>query len=193
MKHLISALLVAMLMLGLAGPVVAGPLEDGNAAHSRGDYVTALRLLKPLADQGNASAQTNLGFMYDNGQGVPQDYAAAVKWYRMAAEQGAASAQYNLGVMYAKGQGVPQDYAAAVKWYRMAAEQGYASAQTNLGAMYANGQGVPRDNVLAYMWSNLAAATGSANAAKTRDLVARRMTPSDISEAQRLSREWKPK
>ncbi len=49
------------------------------------------------ADQGDADAQLNLGFMYDHGEGVPQNYAEAVRWYRMAADQGNAIAQHNLG------------------------------------------------------------------------------------------------
>ena len=69
----------------------------------------AVRLLRPLADQGDAPAQHNLGLMYDQGRGVPQDYAAAVSWYRKAADQGDAIAQYNLGLMYDQGRGVPQD------------------------------------------------------------------------------------
>ena len=68
-----------------------------------------------------------------------------------------------------------------------------ATAQFNLGVLYANGRGVPRDYVLAYMWSNLGAAGGNELGGKNRDLDAAHMTPADISEAQRLSREWKPK
>ncbi|MCZ6467854.1 MAG: peptidoglycan-binding protein [Alphaproteobacteria bacterium] len=81
------------------------------------------------AEQGYAQAQSNLGFMYDKRQGVPQDYVQAVKLYRKAAEQGYADAQFNLGVMYSDGQGVPQHDAEAVRWYRKAAEQGLAIAQ----------------------------------------------------------------
>ena len=62
-----------------------------------------------LAEQGNASAQFNLGVKYYNGEGVPQDYKAAVKWYSLAAEQGLDKAQSNLGVMYNNGEGVIQD------------------------------------------------------------------------------------
>ena len=84
-----------------------------------------------------ARAYYNLGFMYHNGQGVPQDYAEAVTLYRKAAEQGNAIAQINLGFMCHNGQGVPQDYAEAVTLYRKAAEQGYAQAWNNLGWLYA--------------------------------------------------------
>ena len=179
-------------LLGRAAPAVAGPFEDGVAAHNRADYGTALRLWRPLADQGDASAQYNLGLMYAEGQGVPQDYAAAMSWYRKAAEQGNAGAQYNLGYMYNNGLGVPQDYAAAAAWYRKAADQGQARAQTNLGLMYAEGQGVPQDYVQAHMWWNLAAAQNNASGVKNRDIVAKKMTPAQIAEAQKLAREWKP-
>ena len=138
--------------------------------------------------------------MYDRGQGVPQNYAEAVKWYRKAADQGEALAQSTLGFMYAKGQGVPQNYAEAVRWFRKAADQGNARAQRNLGFMYANGQGVPRDYVQAHKWSNLAASRFPASdkenrdkAVKNRDIMAAKMTPAQIAEAQKLAREWKPK
>ena len=66
------------------------------------DYAEAVKWFRLAADQGNATAQYNLGLMYDKGQGVPQNYAEAVKWYRLAADQGNAVAQFNLGVMYDK-------------------------------------------------------------------------------------------
>jgi uncharacterized protein len=90
-----------------------------------------LKLWRPLAEQGDASAQNNLGVMYDQGQGVPQDYAEAVKWYRKAAEQGHAKAQSNLGVMYGNGQGVPQDYVQAHMWWNLSAAQGNENAVKN--------------------------------------------------------------
>jgi len=150
----LARLMVLLLALGLSESVLAwGPLEDARAAYVKQDYATALRLFRPLADQGDADAQNMLGLMYQAGHGVPQDYAQAVKWYRLAADQGHAWAQTSLGTMYDNGQGVPKDYAQAVKWYRLAADQGNAWAQSWLGAMYYLGQGVPKDYVLAYMGS----------------------------------------
>jgi TPR repeat protein len=141
-----------------------------------------------------ASVAVNLGRLYDLGLGVPQDYAAALSWYQKAANQGDAIAQYNLGISYANGRGVPQDYAAAVQWYRKAADQGLPDGQFNLADMYFSGRGVPQDNVMAYMWFDLAAAQGKARADTNRDLyVAKRMTPAQITEAQKLAAEWKPK
>ena len=134
----------------------------GFAAYEQGDYATALREWRPLAEQGNANAQYNLGFMYINGLGIPQDYAEAAKWFRKAAEQGYAGAQYNLGLMYGNGEGVPLDYAKAHMWFNLAASR--------------FPPGKDRDKVVKY-----------------RDIVAAKMTPAQISEAQKLARVWKPK
>ena len=100
------------------------------------------------------SRQSDLGFKYYNGDGVPKDDAEAVKWFRKAADQGYAVAQYNLGVMYADGDGVAENDAEAVKWFRLAADQGDAGAQYNLGHLYAYGLGVSRDIVTARDWWN---------------------------------------
>jgi TPR repeat protein len=101
-------------------------------------------------------------------------------------------AQYNLAVMYDDGQGVPQDYAVATSWYRKAAEQGDADGQVNLGILYGMGQGVAQDYVNAHMWFSLAASGGDKNGVKARDMVAAKMTPAQLAEAQKLAREWKP-
>jgi TPR repeat protein len=119
-RTLTHAIAAVLLVLSFAEPAAAGPLEDADAALKRRDYATALRFIRPLAEQGDASAQYNLGVMYDTGLGVPQD------------------------------------------------------------------------KVRAYMWFTLSAAQGRDGAAAFRDLIARRMTPAQIEEAQKLTREWKP-
>jgi TPR repeat protein len=121
MKHTLKhAMAAVLLVLSFAEPLAAGPLDDADAALKRRDYANAVRLIRPLAEQGNANAQYNLGVFYDNGLGVPQD------------------------------------------------------------------------KVRAYMWFTLSAAQGREGAAAFRDLIARRMTPAQIAEAQKLAREWKP-
>jgi TPR repeat protein len=189
-RHLTRILAAFVLLAGISATAWADDFEDAAAAYERGDYETAYRLIKLLAEQGDASAQNNLGLMYANGEGVPQDYAEAVKWYRLAAEQGNAVAQNNLGLRYYKGEGVLQDYTEAMKWLRLAAEQGDARAQSNLGVMYYNGEGVPQDYVQAYMWFSLAVSRGNEYTVKNRDLAASKMTPSQFEEAQRLAWEW---
>ena len=89
--------------------------------------------------------------------------------------------------MYENGEGVPQDDKEAVKWYRLAAEQGYADAQLNLGAMYYNGQGVLADVVTAHMWFNIAGADGNEIGADNREIIAKEMTPEDISKAEAMA------
>jgi uncharacterized protein len=188
-----AAVAVLIIAASFAGSVAAGPLQDANIAYEKGDYATALRLIRPLAEQGSADAQTTLGFMYANGQGVPQDYEAAVSWFRKAAGQGNAVAQLGLAARYTNGQGLPRDYEAAARWTRRVAERGFFEGQIALGFLYAAGRGVPQDYVLAHMWYNLAAVSGDKDAVKARDMVAARMTAQQIAEAQKLAREWKPK
>ncbi len=119
------AALCAGFTLGLTAPAWAG-LDEGEAAYDRGDYETALREFRPLAEQGHAMAQNNLGLMYVGGLGVPQDYVQAHRWLDLAA------------------------------------------------SIFSPGEG--RDK-----------------AVKNRDIVVEKMIPAQISEAQKLAREWRPK
>lgn len=189
MKHAIKSVSLGFSLLLANGSIVyAQDFAKGFEATQKGDFATALSEWRPLAQQGDADAQYNLGLMYDNGQGVTQDYKEALKWYRLAAAQGHSTAQSNIGFMYNKGLGVTQDYKEALWWFRLAAAHGNVGAQSNLGAMYGNGQGVIQDNVYAHMWFNIAASGGSANAMKNRDSIAEKMTAADISKAQDLAR-----
>ena len=156
---------------------------------------TAMKWYRLAAEQGYAPAQNNLGRMYYEGQGVPEDNKTALKWYRLAVEKGYAEAQYNLGKMYQKGNGVPKDYKTALKWYRLAAEQGESSAQFTLAWEYAKGEGVPLDYARAHMWANFSdenyieSEPGTDPGAIFRDDLAKKMTPSQLEEAEKLARE----
>ena len=180
-RHVRATVTVAVLSLAVLGSPVQA--QDTPSAQELAD-------LRARAEAGDADAQSDIGFMYGTGQGVPQDVTEAVRWLRLAAEQGEAGAQNNLGVAYGDGEGVPQDDAEAVRWYRLAAEHGHAIAQLNLGLMYSNGRGVPQDYVSAHMWLNVAAATGLENARKAREMVAASMTREQIAEAQARAQEW---
>ena len=118
-----------------------------------------------------------------------RDSNKAMKWLRLAADQDNAEAQFVLGNLYWE----RANYAETVKLYLRAAQHGYGHAQDYLAAMYAYGIGVPADNVQAYFWYDLAAARGEENAAEKRDLIAKKLTPDELVEAQKLVREWKPK
>ena len=81
LRHTVATII---LVLGFATPMAAGPLEDADAAVKRRDYATALRLIRPLAEQGDANAQYNLEVFYDNGLGVPQDKVRAYMWFNLS-------------------------------------------------------------------------------------------------------------
>jgi hypothetical protein len=139
-------------------------LSRGKAALDRKDYVEAMRWYRQAADQGNATAQTHVGYLYEKGLGVPQDYNEALNWYRKAADRGHAAAQRNIGNFYEQGTGVPRDYAEAMRWFRLAGDQGDASAQTNIGYLYEKGLGVPQNYAEAMRWYRMAADQGEATA-----------------------------
>ena len=153
MRTLRTISLTLAILLGGVGTSWGADYEKGLAAANSGDFETALREMKPLAEMGHAGAQFNLGLMYANGYGVPLDNKTAVKWYTLAAEQG------------------------------------HAKAQSTLGVMYYNGEGVSQDNVYAHMWWNIAASSGVKDAIGNRDIIAKRMTPSQLEKAQDLARE----
>ena len=160
----LKRLLLSVSMCCLIATANAAPLDDAKAANDRDGYAQTLKILRPLAEQGYAAAQTNLGFMYAEGQGVTQDHQEALKWYRLAAAQGFAGAQSNIGRVYLRGFGVTQDYQEALKWIMLAVDQGFAIAQTNLGSMYLNGLGVTQNDQEALKWYRLSAAQGQLNA-----------------------------
>ena len=185
------ALLFFTITLGTTQGAYAGPFEDGEAAYNRKDYATALSMWRPLAAQGNAEAQCNLGNMYKDGKDVVEDHKKIAKLYRLAVDQGDAWAQNSLGIMYARGQGVPKDYKEAVKWFRLAAAQGYAYAQYALGLCYGAGQGVAQDDARAHMWFLLSVSNGYSAASKFRDIAAKWLTAAQIAQAQEIARKCK--
>ena len=223
LKHIVSTFSVFLLSLSLSW---GDDFKRALNAYKKGDYTIAFEGFKKLAEQGNAAAQYNVGWMstqgigtaqdfseavkwytlsakqgyseaqyhlamkHYNGKGVIQDYKKALKWFLLAAEQGNVLSQYNSGFMFYEGKGTIQDHKEALKWYTLAAEQGYASAQTYLGTMYYAGQGgLIENNVYAHMWFNIGFSNGDENGGKNRDVVAKRMTPSQIKKAQDLARE----
>ena len=120
-KRPVGILAALMMLVSAATPSSSSSLSDGANAFRRGDYVIAVRKLRPLAERGNAEAQAILALMYQQGSGVPQDAVMAAHWYLSAAEQGHVGAQYQLGLLYDKGHGVPPSTVIAYKWLNLAA------------------------------------------------------------------------
>ena len=143
------ALMKCALWVGLAffmissSAIASDEAGKGFDAFMRGDYETALRVLRPLAEQGDGGAELALGYVYEKGKGI-QDYAEAFKWYRRAAERGVPVAAVALGTLYAEGNGTPQNYQEAKFWFEKAAADGVPSGQRSMGTMYFNGAGVRR-------------------------------------------------
>lgn len=161
------------------------------AALVSGQETPYMQSVRRAAEQGDATAQYELGLTYASGEGVPQNHEEAARWYQRTAEQGHAAAQSNLGGLNYHGLGVPQNYEEALRWYRLAAEQNEASAHYGLGVMYTYGHGVPQDYVEAHMWANLAGADGFEEARKLRDFLAQRMSARQVAAAHRAARKWR--
>ena len=128
-------IIILCLALGSFGVGWSGDFQKGLEAYYKGDYATALKEWKPLAEEGYIYAQYNLGIMYDNGLGVPQDYKESAKWYRLAAEQGYSSAQHNIAYMYYNGQGVKIDKIYAYMWASIASSNGFENSKVILEAL----------------------------------------------------------
>ena len=124
MRYFVLAVFAFMLSL----PATAQDYKKGAMAFARGDYAAALGEWRPLAEQGNARAQFQLGYLFHYGNGVPQDYERAVEWYRKAAEQGYANGQSYLGFMYDNGLGQARDNVQGHMWFNLAAAQGHKDA-----------------------------------------------------------------
>ena len=116
------------ILSGGVTPAAAQGLERAEAAYFRGDYPKAMELMLPLAEEGDRHAQYLIGFMYERGKGTEKDPAKAAAWYGRAAKLGNPYAQNNLGVLYKHGRGVSQDYVQAYKWFDLAAA-GYLPAE----------------------------------------------------------------
>ena len=129
-------------------PVVSAQqdrFESGLASKDRGHYATAMRAWLPMAEAGNPEAQNNVGYMYEEGLGVPQNYLLAMNWYRQAADNGLAEAQHNMGMLYHHGYGVAENLGEAFRWFKLAADQELAESEYMLALAFENGEGTELD------------------------------------------------
>ena len=117
-------------------------MDLARQAYSQGDYQKAREIWQIHADEGNPEAQSWLGSLYANGDGVEVDDANALAWYEKAANQGHAMAQANVGAMYFMGQGVDKDLDKAIQWLTAAADNNDVNGLFNLAVLYAKGEGV---------------------------------------------------
>ena len=164
MREALRPALMFPVVLAISALLTAIParadLVDGLSAYDQGDYETALAEWMPLAETGDATAQSLLGLLYRGVPGIPGDAVESARWYQLAAEQGHAHAQYNLGLAYQSGSGVAQNDVAAYMWLAVAA------------------RGIPRGP------------DGTNAASQRRDALAARMSAADIAEATRQAERW---
>jgi TPR repeat protein len=154
------------------------------------DYQKAVEWYRKAAEQGFAGAQNNLANMYEQGHGVTQDYSKAAQWHLKAAEQENSNAQHSLGRMYLEGRGVPQDFLVAARWFQKAAEKRHPMAFRDLGNMHWKGLGISKDTVSAYMWWKLGTEYGDKESKKLQNMIAEKMVPGQIHEAEKMAQEW---
>lgn len=120
------------------------------------------------------------------------DFAKAIHEWRALATKGDPEAQFRLAAMYERGEGTRVQLDQAVSLYRKAAYQEHSHAQYALGRLYADGRGVSQDYVLANMWMFLASSTAGGEAAKDYEWLTAKMTPEQVTDAQRLVKDWEP-
>jgi len=175
MKNLGSAILLAAMLTvgyGMISTVQASPaknteqtLDEAWTAYNIGQYNKVVKMVQPLASDGNPRAQVLMGRCYENGLGVPQDMETAAKWFRLAAEQNYAEAQVQLGYLYELGAGVPKNDTAVVDLMSRAANAGNAEAQFNLALYRSQGRyGFAKDPDQAFVWAKRSADQGFAQA-----------------------------
>ncbi len=157
------------------------------------DLQQAIVWYQRSASQGFAPAQYRLGSMYERGLGLKADLARARIWYQRAAEQGIVKAMHNLAVLSSGRDSAATDYVTAAKWFQAAADHGLTDSQFNLAIMQDSGLGMERDTKQAYKWFSLAARAGDDEAARRRESLRAKLSPSELAEVETELRSWRPK
>jgi TPR repeat protein len=189
-KNRVMALLIGLFSMST---LQAQTLQQSDDAYAKKDYKTAFEGYRKLGNQGNATAQFQLGLMYHQGEGQPRDDSKALLWYRKAADQGNSNAQFNLGLMHHNGEAVAKSDQQAVSWFLKAAQQGHPQAQSNLVIHYFNGLGVPKDLEKAYYWLLIYSQPNDAEAAKNVASLKSILTTEQQDKVKAQAQEFKPK
>ncbi len=163
-------LVVCALGLCLMAPVAAD-FDSGLSAFLNSDYRRAREIWQPLAEDGDAQSQFDVGLMLEGGHGIPPDAEKAAAWYRRAAEQGITEAELSLGRLNEHGRGVARNMVQAAALYRSAAIKGIAQAQYNLAKLYLGGEGVTPNRDLGIAWMQRSAAQSYGRAAQHLDMM----------------------
>ena len=208
MKRIALLVLVGFVLASCAGrsPALERQFSQAEGGHAESQYRVALRYtngrgvgqdyaqaagwLKLAGAQGHGNAQYLLGVAYASGRGIEPDQEAAVSWFTKAADGGHARAQYQLAEAFANGRGAAKDLLWALRWYEKAARKKHREAGFSLGVLWASGNDTRIDLEQAWVWLQLAAGDGHALAARVRDRVATRLSPSALSNARTRLDNW---
>ena len=169
--------------------VFCADLKKGLDAANNKDYETAFNEWLPLAKEGDAWAQYNIGQMYRQGHGLESNSEIAFEWYLKAAKQGLGIAQFAVAASYSNADGVAKDYNEAFKWFNLSARQQNYSAQYQLGRIYYYGAGKEKNNILSHMWVNIASFNGSNDAKDFLISLSEKLDPSDKIIAREMARD----
>lgn len=182
-------LLIGLLLYSVPQIAEAG-LESGLSAFEHGDYGTAYRELRPLAEDGDPKAQYYIGLMSYSGRGVAPDSAEAIRWMKPAAEKGIAEAQYLYALLLEGGPPGSGGKTEAIKWFTLASDQGNVDAQMKLVDRYLRGEGVRQDLVQAYTWCGVAQLHVPSRCNPREYLPTYQMTLEQQEEAKRRVQQW---
>ena len=157
---------LALLQNGGPKPLPGADLwSQGVARYNAGDHAGAAKLVEQAAVAGHPTAIYEMGYLYENGDGVPKNMAQAAQWYEKGAHMGEAASEAALGLLYEQGNQLPDDWVTAAQWYQKSAAQNNASGQFRLGRAFEYGVGVPLNLDMAASWYDKAAAQGDGQAA----------------------------
>jgi TPR repeat protein len=139
--------------------------DAGKKLYFAKNYAAALTYFHKAADAGNTDAILQVGYQYENGEGLAKSGVEAAKWYLRAAQAGNPIAQMNIGHALEEAQGVAENWVQAAQWYRKSADQGYEGGEFSLGRCYEFGIGVPQDRDAAILWFKRSGAQGNSQGA----------------------------
>jgi len=164
--------------------------SSSQAASAAPEVTKEIKGLMLQSLQGDLDACYQLGYIYENGEGVAVNEAEAIRWYTKAATNGSPESQFNLAMMMEQGRGGPVNLRKAFYWYEKSANQGDIEAQFNMGVCLTSGKGCDVDIVQAHMWFSLAARKGDADSISNRDILSKRLKPEQLTQSKQLALDW---
>lgn len=166
------------------------PQSTPSSSSATPEITKEMRGLMLMALQGDLNACYQLGYIYENGEGVATNEPEAIRWYTKAATNGSPESQFNLAMMMEQGRGCSVNLRKAFYWYEQAANQGDIEAQFNLGVCFTSGKGCDVDIVKAHMWFTLAARKGDPDSISNRDILFKRLKPEQVQLSKQMVSDW---